>query len=110
MKIKKKWEGSKQKEFGGISGRIRKKTKKKKTKKKGEEGRRKKKTDQKEREKKKRKRGFLLLSKIYGDRTVDFRRSKRQSSSTRRELRMGTKIWEFCQTPRGREVSYLDYF
>ena len=29
MKIKKKWEGSKQKEFGGISGWIRKKKKKK---------------------------------------------------------------------------------
>ena len=27
MKIKKKWEGSKQKEFSGISGRIRKKKK-----------------------------------------------------------------------------------
>ena len=42
-----------------------------------------------------------LLSRIYGDRVVDFRPSKRQSSSTRRELRVGTRIWGFHQTPRG---------
>ena len=41
MKIKKKWEGSKQKEFSGISGRIRKK-------KKSEEERGKKKTEERE--------------------------------------------------------------
>ena len=36
-----------------------------------------------------------LLSKIYGIRTLGFRR---------------TKILEFCQTPQGREFSYLSYF
>ena len=52
----------------------------------------------------------LLLSKIYENRTVGFRRSKRQSRSTYQELRVGTKILAFCQTPRGREFSYLCYF
>ena len=63
--------------------------------------------NEQERERKKR---VPLLSKIYGNRTVGFRRSKRQSRSTHRELRVGTKILEFHQTPRGREFSYLDYF
>ena len=85
MKIKKKWEESKQKELSGISGRIRKKEKKK------DEERRKKKTEQRER-KKKGKRGFSFISKIYGDRTVGFHRSKRQSSSTQREQSVDTKI------------------
>ena len=53
---------------------------------------------------------FLFFSKIYGDRTDGFRRSKRKSSSTHRELHVGTKILEFRQTPRGREFSYLSYF
>ena len=51
-----------------------------------------------------------LLSKIYGNRTVGFIRSRRQSRSTHRELHVGTKILAFCQTPRGREFSYLCYF
>ena len=51
-----------------------------------------------------------LLSKIYGNRIVDFHWSKRQSRSTHRELRVGTNILEFRQTPRGREFSYLSYF
>ena len=51
-----------------------------------------------------------LLSKIYGNRTLGFRRSRRQSRSTHRELCVGTKILEFRQTPRGREFSYLGYF
>ena len=42
---------------------------------------------------------FLLLSKIYGNWIVGFRRNKKQSQSTHRELRMGTKILEFRQTP-----------
>ena len=53
---------------------------------------------------------FLLLSKIYGNRTVGFHRSKMQSRSMHRELRMGTKILEFRQTSRGREFSYFGYF
>ena len=44
---------------------------------------------------------LYLLSKIYGDQAVGFRRSKRQSSSKRRELRVGTRIGGFHQTPRG---------
>ena len=51
------------------------------------------------------KRGFSLLSKIYGNRTIGFHRSKRKSRSMHRELRMGTKILEFRQTPQGREFS-----
>ena len=51
-----------------------------------------------------------LLSKIYGNRTIGFHRNKRQSRSTHRELRVGTKILEFHQTSRGREFSYLGYF
>ena len=62
-----------------------------------------------EREKKEKK-SFLLLSMIYGDWIDGFRRSKMQNSSTRRELRMGTEIREFYQTPRGREFYYLGYF
>ena len=34
---------------------------------------------------------LYLLSKIYGDRAIGFRRNKRQSSSTRRELRVGIR-------------------
>ena len=41
-----------------------------------------------------------LLSKIYVDRAIGFLRSKRQSSSTRRELHVGTRIWGFRQTPK----------
>ena len=55
------------------------------------------------RERKREREKNLHLSKIYGNRTVGFRRSKRQSLSKRRKLRMVTKILEFHQTPRGRE-------
>ena len=48
---------------------------------------------------------IYLLSKIYEDRAVGFCRSKRQSSSMRRELRVGTRIWGLRQTPRGRGFS-----
>ena len=33
-----------------------------------------------------------LISNIYGDRAIAFRRSKRQSSSMQRELRVGIRI------------------
>ena len=46
-----------------------------------------------------------ILSRFFGDRTIGFRRSKRQSSSMRRELRVGTRIRGFPQTPRGRGSS-----
>ena len=60
-----------------------------------------------ERERERKKKYFSLLSKIYENRIVDFRRSKMKSRSTHRELRVCTKILEFRQTPRGREYSYF---
>ena len=51
-----------------------------------------------------------FLSKIYENQTIRFHWSKRQSWSMHRELRVGTKILEFRQTPRGREFFYLCYF
>ena len=77
----------------------------KKKKKKGKDKKSKRKTKKKkwqgEREEREREKGKKnsLLSKIYGNQTVGFRRSKRQSLSMHRELHMGTKILEFCQTP-----------
>ena len=52
---------------------------------------------------------YLFFSQIYGNRTVDFRRSRRQSWYTRRELRIGTNILAFCQTLKGRKFFYLCY-
>ena len=40
-----------------------------------------------------------FLSKIYRNQFIGFLRSKRQSWSMYRELRMGTKILEFHHTP-----------
>ena len=51
-----------------------------------------------------------FFSKIYENRIVGFRWSKRQSQSMHRELRVDTKILEFRHTPRVREFSYLGYF
>ena len=51
-----------------------------------------------EREREREKRGLereKIISQIYGNWTVGFRRSKRQSRSMHRELRVGTKILEF---------------
>ena len=48
---------------------------------------------------------LYVLYKIYGDRAVDFHWSKRQSSFMRRELRVGTRIRGFHQTPGGRGFS-----
>ena len=61
---------------------------------------------ERERERKEKK---SFLSKIYGNRIVGFRRSKMQSRSSHRELRVDTKILKFRQIPRGREFSYLGY-
>ena len=52
----------------------------------------------------------LFLSQIYENRTVGFRRSRRQNWYTRRELRIGTNILAFCQTLKCRKFSYLYYF
>ena len=46
-----------------------------------------------------------LLSSFSDDRTVGFRRSKRESSSLRQELQVEIGIEEFQQTPRGRGCS-----
>ena len=54
--------------------------------------------------------GFSLLSKIYENRAISFRRREKKSLFMHRKLCVGTKILEFCQTPRGREFSYLEYF
>ena len=53
---------------------------------------------------------LFVLSQIYGNRTVDVRRSRRQNWTTRIELRIGTNILAFCQTLKGRKFSYLCYF
>ena len=77
--------------------------KRRKERKEGERKRREKQTEEKQK-------GVPLLYKIYENRTIGFRQSKRLSRSMHRELRMGIKILEFRQTPRGREFFYLDYF
>ena len=61
-----------------------------------------KKERKKNKEEEKRSKKLHLISRIHGDRAVGFRCSKRQSLSTRRELRVGTRIRGFLQTPRGR--------
>ena len=70
-----------------------KKEEKKKRKKEGEK--KKERMSRREREREKEKKGFPFLFKIYGNRTVGFSRSKRQSWSMHRELRVGIKILEF---------------
>ena len=62
------------------------------------------------REKEKMREKLLLLSSFPGDPAFGVRRSKRQSLSSRRELRLGTGIGEFRQTPRGRGFSYSVLF
>ena len=62
--------------------------------------------EREKREEEKRRERLLILSSFPGDPTVDFRRSKKQSSSSRRELWVETGIGEFRQTPRGRGFSY----
>ena len=66
--------------------------------------------EQREGERKRKKNSFSFLSKIYGYWAIGFHRGKKQSSFTRLELRVGTKIWEFRRTPRGKEIFYLEYF
>ena len=62
----------------------------------------------KEREKERRRRRrekLHFLSRFPDDRTIDSGQSKRRSWSTHRELRVGTKISGFRQTPRDRGFS-----
>ena len=65
----------------------------------------KKKKEKKRKKEEKRSEKLHLISRIYEDRAIGFRWSKRQSSSTRRELRVGTRIRGFLQTSRGRGFS-----
>ena len=41
----------------------------------------------------------VLLSRISGDPTVDGLQDEKEKRSTRRGLRVGTRFWEFLQTP-----------
>ena len=52
----------------------------------------------------------MLLSKIPGNRTVGFRRSKKGKRSTRSRLRVDPGFVEFPQTPRGRIFSLLEFY
>ena len=47
---------------------------------------------------------------IFGEPTVETRQGKRQSWSTRRELRVGTRNCGFRRVPKGRSFSYTGYF
>ena len=55
-------------------------------------------------------RGRKKKGDFLGVLTVGARRSEKKSRSMHRELRVGTKILEFHQTPLGREFSYFGYF
>ena len=71
-----------------------------------ENGRKRKEKERKEkREEEKRSEKLQLLSRFYEDQTIGFRRSKRQSSSTRQKLCVGMRIWGFRQNPIGRGFS-----
>ena len=52
----------------------------------------------------------LLLSRFAANRTVGSRRSKKQSRSTRRGLRVDTDLVEFRQLQEVEIFSYLVYF
>ena len=56
------------------------------------------------------KKGTILPFAIFGESTVKTRRGKRQSWSTRQELRVGTKNYGFRCVPKGRGFSYTGYF
>ena len=57
-----------------------------------------------------RKEGLHLLSSFLGDPIVVVRRSKMQSSSLRRELRVEIEIREFRQTSRGKRFFLLGFY
>ena len=52
----------------------------------------------------------MLLSKIPGNRTVGFRRSKKGKRSTRSRLRVDPGFVEFPQTLRGRIFPLLEFY
>ena len=83
--------------------------------KKGEERRKENKRERRERSKQReRERERERREKKEGDfpgvPMVRVRRFEKKSRSKHRELRVGTKILEFRQAPRGREFSSLEYF
>ena len=51
----------------------------------------------------------MFLSRISGDPTVGDLRGKKESCSTRKGLRVGTRFKEFRQTPRGRGFSLFGF-
>ena len=53
---------------------------------------------------------MCLLSRFAAVRTVGYRRSKKQSRSTRRGLRVDTDLVEFRQLQKVGIFSYLCYF
>ena len=62
------------------------------------------------REEEKRREKLLFLSSFLEDSTIGVSRSKRQSSSSRRELRVEIGIGEFRVTPRGRGFFLLGFY
>ena len=48
---------------------------------------------------------LLILSSFPGDLAIGVHQSKRQSSTSQRDLQIETKIGEFWQTPRSRGFS-----
>ena len=69
----------------------------------------KKKTEQREREKKKEKGVFRFSLRSKEIRPSVFVGARGKVHLCDECYTWGTKIWEFRQTPRGREFSYLDY-
>ena len=101
-----KGDGCKQKEGCSMDKKGRKGKKKKRKEGKQTRGRKKRNQIYREREKGETEKNVDFL----GIPTVKDLRSEKKSRSTHRELRMSTKILEFCQIPQGREFSYLNYF
>ena len=60
-------------------------------------------------EKGEKKKGMTLPFSISGESAVKARRGKRQSWSTRRELRVGTRNCRFCHVPNSRGFSSTGY-
>ena len=56
------------------------------------------------------KKGTALPFTIFGESVVEMRLGKRQSWSTQRELRVGTKNCGFRHIPKGKGFSYTGYF
>ena len=52
----------------------------------------------------------FLLSRFLNDPTVGSLRDKKESCSTQKGLRVGTRFREFPQTPRGRGFSLLGFY